>query len=382
MAQPGAPRVNILGVGISAIDMAGALAIIEGWITRREQHYVCVASVHGVMECQRDSALREVFNGSGLTTPDGMPLVWWSRLRGFRHVRRVYGPDLMLALCGRSVAAGHRHYLYGGAPGVADALAARWRRRFPGLRIVGTYSPPFRPLSGCEDAGVCRAINRVNPDIVWVGLSTPKEVSNLWPVTRWICNGTDGVAGNDDTNGDGCDDEAGACSVGGGAGPAPLCTFWHPDTHPQGNYKDIVNLSRCSQNVYGGPGGPSGCVPQLNMVEHDDSCPPTCSGWGTYGSWGNNTGTWLDLTKWLGRGWKGRIRVEETNPDCNDPARVLQYCPNTRVETYAGDAGANVAGSKPPNTCGPPPGRACAATSRGSARASTRTTRRWASTRS
>jgi N-acetylglucosaminyldiphosphoundecaprenol N-acetyl-beta-D-mannosaminyltransferase len=175
MAQPGSPRVNILGVGISAIDMAGALAIIEGWITRREQQYVCVASVHGVMECQRDSALRAVFNGSGLTTPDGMPLVWLSRLRGFRHVRRVYGPDLMLALCGRSVAAGYRHYLYGGGPGVADTLAGRLRRRFPGLRIVGTYAPPFRPLSACEDAGVCRAINRATPDIVWVGLSTPKQ---------------------------------------------------------------------------------------------------------------------------------------------------------------------------------------------------------------
>ena len=81
----------------------------------------------------------------------------------------------MLALCGRSVAAGHRHYLYGGAPGVADALAARLRRRFPGLRIVGTYSPPFRPLPARDDAEVDRAINQANPDIVWVGLSTPKQ---------------------------------------------------------------------------------------------------------------------------------------------------------------------------------------------------------------
>jgi len=112
MNTPG--RANILGVGVSAINMAMALEVIEGWITGREPHYVCVTGVHGVMESQRDEDLRHIHNQAGLVTPDGMPLVWLSRLKGFRHVDRVYGPDLMLALCERSVAQGYRHFFYGG----------------------------------------------------------------------------------------------------------------------------------------------------------------------------------------------------------------------------------------------------------------------------
>jgi len=169
------PRVNILGVGISAITMQTALAVIDGWIARREPHYVCVATVHGVMECQRDPALRRIYNRSGLTTPDGMPLVWLSRLSGFPSVERVYGPDLLLALCEHGLDRGYRHFFYGGEPGVAEALAARLRARFPGLQIVGTYTPPFRPLTPAEDAAVVATINAAGPDIVWVGLSTPKQ---------------------------------------------------------------------------------------------------------------------------------------------------------------------------------------------------------------
>lgn len=171
----GAARANILGVGVSVINMATALEIIEGWIARRESHYVCVTGVHGVMESQRDESLRRIHNQAGLVTPDGMPLVWLSRLRGFHQVDRVYGPDLMLALCERSVDLGYRHFFYGGAEGVPEQLAAVLQGRFPGLRVVGTYSPPFRPLTPEEDREMVRMINGANPDIVWVGLSTPKQ---------------------------------------------------------------------------------------------------------------------------------------------------------------------------------------------------------------
>src|SRR5690349_17998978 len=100
---------NILGVNVSAINLAQALAIIETWIAHQEPHYVCVTGVHGLMESQGDQALRRIHNSAGLVTPDGMPLVWISRLYGFRQVERVYGPDLMLALCERSVLKGYRH---------------------------------------------------------------------------------------------------------------------------------------------------------------------------------------------------------------------------------------------------------------------------------
>jgi N-acetylglucosaminyldiphosphoundecaprenol N-acetyl-beta-D-mannosaminyltransferase len=168
-------RVNILGVGVSAIDPPMALSEIERWIEAREPHYVCVSGVHGVMESQRDEVLRRIHNAAGMVTPDGMPLVWLSRWKGRRHVRRVYGPDLMLAVCARSVERGWRHFLYGGAEGVPERLAERLQARFPGIAIVGTWSPPFRPLTPEEDAALVERIDATGADIVWVGLSTPKQ---------------------------------------------------------------------------------------------------------------------------------------------------------------------------------------------------------------
>ncbi len=168
-------RANILGVGVSAINMEGALDAIEGWILRREPHYVCVTTVHGVMESQRDEELRHIHNQAGLVTPDGMPLVWLSRLTGFSHVERVYGPDLMLAMCRRSVRRGYRHFLYGGVHGVAERLASRFESCFSGLKVAGVYSPPFRQPTQEEDRAVVKLINEARPDIVWVGISTPKQ---------------------------------------------------------------------------------------------------------------------------------------------------------------------------------------------------------------
>ena len=155
--------------------MGQAVETIEHWIENRQRHYVCVTGVHGVMESQRDRKLLQTHAGAGLVTPDGMPLLWIGRLRGFKHMERVYGPDLMLRLCERSVPSGHRHYLYGGGEGVADRLSEKLRERFPGIHIVGTASPPFRTLTAEEDHEVVRRINAARPDIVWVGLSTPKQ---------------------------------------------------------------------------------------------------------------------------------------------------------------------------------------------------------------
>src|SRR3990170_1922857 len=145
-------RRNVLGLGISAINMPAAVEAIDGWIARREPTYVCVAAVHSVMACRRDGALRRVFNRSGMTTPDGMPLVWISRWAGHRHVERVYGPDLMLAVCQHSIAKGWRHFFYGGAPGVAGLLAAHLAERFPGLAVAGVFTPPYNDMpSGREE---------------------------------------------------------------------------------------------------------------------------------------------------------------------------------------------------------------------------------------
>ena len=174
-------RVNILGVRVSAINMEQALETIEGWIVRNEPHYVCVSNIHGLIESQRDESLRRIHNAAGLVTPDGMPLVWLIRLKGFDHVERVYGPDLMLALCERSTLKGYRHFLYGGEEGVPERLADNLRRSFPNLQVAGSCSPPFRALTSEEDERMVQMINQTNPHIVWVGLSTPKQ-------ERWMAD--------------------------------------------------------------------------------------------------------------------------------------------------------------------------------------------------
>lgn len=179
-------RFDVLGVGVSALDMPTAVASIEGWVDRRARHYVCVRDVHGVMQCWRDESLRQIHQRAGMVTPDGMPLVWTAHLAGFGHVRRVYGPDLMLEVCRRSCSTGWRHYFYGAAPETLELLQERLRVQFPGLCVAGSCSPPYRALSAQEDRAIVERINAARPDIVWVGLSTPKQ-------ERWMAEHRDAL---------------------------------------------------------------------------------------------------------------------------------------------------------------------------------------------
>ncbi len=168
-------RVDVLGVEVSAIDMAMALDEISGWVEHDRREYVCVTGVHGVMESRRDPELKEIHNRSGLTTPDGMPMVWAGRHAGASWMSRVYGPDLMLEVCGLAAHRGWSSFFYGGAEGVPEELASRLVDRFPGLSVAGCYSPPFRPLEESEKSAIADMINSVGPTFVWVGLSTPKQ---------------------------------------------------------------------------------------------------------------------------------------------------------------------------------------------------------------
>jgi N-acetylglucosaminyldiphosphoundecaprenol N-acetyl-beta-D-mannosaminyltransferase len=168
-------RVDVLGVHVSAIDMGMALETVTGWIERGERRYVCVTGVHGVMESQRDDELKAIHNASGLTTPDGMPMVWAGRRAGAEWMDRVYGPDLMLNVLERAAERGWSSFLYGGKEGVPELLARKLAERVPGVKIAGMYSPPFRPLTEAEDAEIVARINESGAQLVWVGLSTPKQ---------------------------------------------------------------------------------------------------------------------------------------------------------------------------------------------------------------
>lgn len=181
LTTPPIPRIDVLGVGISAVNMQMAVDEICRWVRYGEQHYVCVTGVHGVMESQRDAGLRRIHNESGLTTPDGMPMVWAGRGAGAAHMDRVYGPDLMLALSAVAADNGWSSFFYGGRAGVAEHLARRLAARFPGFRVAGWLSPPFRTLNADEDQEVVEIINAARPDLLWVGLGTPKQ-------ERWMAS--------------------------------------------------------------------------------------------------------------------------------------------------------------------------------------------------
>lgn len=175
-AAPGGPaRFNVLGVGVSALSLARAGELVLAARGQLRLGYVCLCTTHGLGEARRDPVLRAIFNRSYLTTPDGMPLVWFGRRQGRREITRVYGPDLLLAVCDAGRATGLRHYFYGGQPGVAGLLREKLVARFPGLQVVGTFTPPFRPLTDPEFAGLRDEIAARRPDVVWVGLSTPKQ---------------------------------------------------------------------------------------------------------------------------------------------------------------------------------------------------------------
>jgi N-acetylglucosaminyldiphosphoundecaprenol N-acetyl-beta-D-mannosaminyltransferase len=169
-------RRDLLGVPIALTTYAEAMDVMDGMVARRERGYVCATAVHALMVAQNDPEMREALERSTLTVPDGMPLVWAVNLLGEDLADRVYGPELMLRYCERSRERGHRVFLYGGRDqGSLAQLTLNLRLRFPGIKIVGGYSPPFRALTDDEDDAIARQINAARPDVVWVGIGVPKQ---------------------------------------------------------------------------------------------------------------------------------------------------------------------------------------------------------------
>lgn len=169
------PHCDVLGVRVSAVNMGAAVELADSLIQSERRGYVSVTGVHGVMEAQADPNFLRILNSSFMSVPDGQPMTWVGRLQGFRTMSRVYGPDFMIELCRLSVGRGYRHFLYGGNVGIAERLGQRLIERVPGLNIVGTYTPPFRPLNPDEEEELRALIKATRPDVIWVGLSTPKQ---------------------------------------------------------------------------------------------------------------------------------------------------------------------------------------------------------------
>jgi N-acetylglucosaminyldiphosphoundecaprenol N-acetyl-beta-D-mannosaminyltransferase len=170
------PTAEVLGVPLALTDYEGTLDWIDDRVVRGGGGYVCASATHLVMAAQEDAELRAAVLGSDLVVPDGQPLVWALNLLGHDLADRVYGPDLMDRACERAARTGRRMYLYGGrSHGALVQLTRNLRLRYPGLRIVGGYAPPFRDLTEGEKADVAADIGRSGAEVVWVGIGVPKQ---------------------------------------------------------------------------------------------------------------------------------------------------------------------------------------------------------------
>jgi N-acetylglucosaminyldiphosphoundecaprenol N-acetyl-beta-D-mannosaminyltransferase len=166
---------SILGTRIDATSYTDACDRIQSWVENHLFGYVVAANVHVVMTGYWQKNYRRIINGASLVTPDGMPLVWGSRLLGISQQSRVYGPDLMLAWCDRAASLQIPIYLYGGTENTLLHLQENLQKRFPNLIIAGSYSPPFRPLTEAEEAEDRQRIHASGAEVVFVGLGCPKQ---------------------------------------------------------------------------------------------------------------------------------------------------------------------------------------------------------------
>ena len=175
LQTPTIPRANVLGVGVHVLTTAQAVYACIRLVRNDGRGYVCTTGVHGVIEAHSNPRLREILNSAFLNLADGVPTAWMGKLQGYRSMKTIRGPEFMLALCEASVQWQLRHFLYGGGDGVTEELANALRLNFPGIQIVGSYTPPFRALTESEEGALEAQMRECEPDIMWIGLSTPKQ---------------------------------------------------------------------------------------------------------------------------------------------------------------------------------------------------------------
>jgi N-acetylglucosaminyldiphosphoundecaprenol N-acetyl-beta-D-mannosaminyltransferase len=176
LAPPPPPRAEILGIPLAVSDYGQVIAWMDAMISADARGYLTAAAVNLVMSAQEDPETRAAVLGATLAVPDGQPLVWALRALGHRAATRVYGPDLMARFCAHAARAGIPIYLYGGrTPQALELLERRLRERFPGLRIAGGFSPPFRELTEEEEGEAVERIDASGAAVVWVGIGQPKQ---------------------------------------------------------------------------------------------------------------------------------------------------------------------------------------------------------------
>jgi N-acetylglucosaminyldiphosphoundecaprenol N-acetyl-beta-D-mannosaminyltransferase len=182
-------RVKILDLLIDVVTLQTAADRIRTWVLRKEKAYVCVAPVATVVSALDDVNYRQVVNSAGMVTPDGMPVVWAARMRGTKGIERVYGPDLMRTIFADASFGRAKHFFFGATDETLSLLQKQLKTQHSHLQIVGGYAPPFRPNAQREDQAVIDKINQAQPDILWVGLGSPKQ--DFWmSIHRNLLNAT------------------------------------------------------------------------------------------------------------------------------------------------------------------------------------------------
>jgi N-acetylglucosaminyldiphosphoundecaprenol N-acetyl-beta-D-mannosaminyltransferase len=166
---------NVLGMPVDALDMEGALSRIAERLQFGPKGYVCAIGVHGILEGLRNRSVAHALARAAIHLPDGTPTVWVGRWQGHRTIDHVTGPAMMRQVFSRREFAGYSHFFYGGKSGVAEELASTMRRQFPWIQVCGTYTPPFRGLTFDEESELVAKINDARPDMIWVGISTPRQ---------------------------------------------------------------------------------------------------------------------------------------------------------------------------------------------------------------
>ena len=166
---------NVLNVPVDVIDWQGAIDQIFEWASVRESKVVCICSVHSIVTARQNRAHAQNLMNADMVTPDGAPVAWTVKGKGHPDQERISGPDLMLKACQRAAETGEKFFLYGGTPASLSRLEEALRAKFPKLNIAGAFSPPFRDLTGEEDAAIVEKINSSGAEIVWVGLGCPKQ---------------------------------------------------------------------------------------------------------------------------------------------------------------------------------------------------------------
>jgi N-acetylglucosaminyldiphosphoundecaprenol N-acetyl-beta-D-mannosaminyltransferase len=165
----------ILGTRVDQTSYLHATELICHWAQNSLSKYVCVATVNNIMESYDSRDFQRVMNHADLVTPDGMPLVWGLRRLGHKAASRVYGPDLTPLLLEMAAANGLPVGFYGGSQATLGKLHQFTAKKFPNLKVVYAYSPPFRSLTAEEDRYVVESINSSGARILFIGLNTPKQ---------------------------------------------------------------------------------------------------------------------------------------------------------------------------------------------------------------